>query len=132
MLLCAAGTSKNLVHGALIEAEILAPPLLHVFPQLSPVLGAGTLSKGLSMHPKWSRNVLCVSGTSKTILVHEALIEVEILTSQLPHVFPQLSPILGAGTLPPDVSTPLKWSKMFLCVSEKKPTKIWCMGTNRS
>ena len=110
---------QKLVHGALIEGEILTSPLPYVFGQLSPNVGAGTLSKGLLMHPKWSRNVLCFSGTSKTILVHEALIEIEILTSQLPYVFPQLSPILGAGTLPPGVSTPLKWSKMFLCVSEK-------------
>ena len=54
---------------------------------------------------------ICLSGTSKTILVHGALIEVEILTSPLPHVFAQPSPVLGAGTLPMGVSTPPKWSR---------------------
>ena len=58
---------KNLVHGALIEAEILTSPLPHVFAQLGLVLGAGALPMGVSTSPKWSRNVLCVSGTSKNI-----------------------------------------------------------------
>ena len=48
--------------------------------------------------------------------MHGALIEAELLTSP-PHVFAQHSPALGAGTLPTGMSTPVKWSKMFLCVS---------------
>ena len=163
---------KNLVHGTLIEAEILTSPHPHVFTQLSPVLGAGTLHGCINTFqvvqkcsyvpqepPKnvvhealieaailtsslpricstWTscwvpalcpwvcqhlqgdlKMFLCVSGTSKKNLVYGAIIEAEILTSQLPHVFAQLSPVLGTGTLPTGVSTPPKWSKMFLCVS---------------
>ena len=41
-------------------------------------------------------------------LVHGALIEAEILTSPLPHVFAQLGLVLGTGALPTGVSTPHK------------------------
>ena len=37
MFLCVSGFSKNLVYGALIDGEILTPPLPHVFAQLDPV-----------------------------------------------------------------------------------------------
>ena len=58
MCLCVSGTSrKYLVHGALIEAEILTSTLPHAFVQLNPVLSAGTLPKGVSTPPKWSGNV---------------------------------------------------------------------------
>ena len=43
---------------------------------------------------------LYVSGTFKKVFGAWALIEAEILTSPLPHAFAQLSPVLGAGTLP--------------------------------
>ena len=157
---------KNLVHGALIETEILTSPLCHVFAQFGQVLGTGTLSAGVSPPAKWSRNgpmclrnlqkvfgawalieaeiltsttptcicsnsgqfwvlalcpnvcqhlpsslemFLCVSGTSKKYLVHGALIEAGILISPLCHVFAQLVPVLGTGTLSAGVSTPPKW-----------------------
>ena len=45
-------SKKNLVHEALIEAEILTSPLPYVFAQLGPVLGTGTLSAGVSTPPK--------------------------------------------------------------------------------
>ena len=45
------------MHGALIEAEILTPPLPHVFPQLGPVLDTGTLPPVVSAPPKWFQNV---------------------------------------------------------------------------
>ena len=51
---------------------------------------------------------LFVSGTCKKDLVQRALIEAEILTSPLPHVFAQLGLVLGASTLPAGVSTPPK------------------------
>ena len=57
---------KNLVHRALIEADLLTSPLSHVFAQLGPDLDTGTLPTVVSTSPKWSTNVsLCVSGTSK-------------------------------------------------------------------
>ena len=50
-------------------------------------------------------------------LVHGALIEAQILTSPLPHIFAQCGPGLGAGALPMGVSTPPQVSlEMFLCV----------------
>ena len=53
---------------------------------------------------------LCVSGTCKKVFGAWALIEAEILTSPLPHVFADLGLVLGTGTLPTGVSTPPKWS----------------------
>ena len=52
MFLCVSGTSKkSLVHGALIEAELLTslPP---IYAQLGLVLGTGTLPTGVSTPPK--------------------------------------------------------------------------------
>ena len=49
--------------------------------------------------------------------MHRALIEVEILTSSLPHAFAQFSPVLGTGTLSTGVLTPPSGLEMFLCVS---------------
>ena len=54
---------------------------------------------------------LCVSETYRSNLVHGALIETETLTSPLCHVFAQFVPVLGTGTLPAGVSTPVKWSR---------------------
>ena len=55
---------------------------------------------------------LYVSETShRSNVVQEALIEAEILTSPLCHVFAQFGPVLGTGTLPAGVSTPVKWSR---------------------
>ena len=100
---------KNLVHGVLIEVEILTSPLPHVFAQFGPVWGTGAPPMNVSTPPKWSRNVsMCLLLKD---LVHGVLIEVEILTSPLPHVFAQLGPVLGTGYLPTGVSTPSKWSR---------------------
>ena len=53
MFPCVSGTSKKyLVHGALVEAEILTSTLPHAFVQLNPVLSAGTLPEGVSTPPK--------------------------------------------------------------------------------
>ena len=111
--MCLRNLQKKLVHGALIEAEILTSPLPHAFAQLGHVLGTSTLPMGVSTPPKWFKMFLSVSGTSKK-LIYRALIEAEILTST-PHVFHQWNPVLGTGTLPTGMSTPIKWSKMFLC-----------------
>ena len=57
---------KNLVHGALIETEILTSPLCHVFAQFVPVLGTVTLSAGVSPPVKWSRNCpMCLRNLHK-------------------------------------------------------------------
>ena len=116
---------------ALLEAEILTSPCpmyllnsaqfwsLAICPQV-----CGHLPSGLEMF-------LCVTGTSKEHLVHGALIEAEILTSTLPHVFAQLGLALVTGTLAAGVSTPPTWSKMFLCVSGTSK-KIGAWDPNRS
>ena len=58
MFPCVSGTSKKyLVHGALIEAEILTSTLPHAFAQFNPILSAGTLPKVVSTPPKRSGNV---------------------------------------------------------------------------
>ena len=52
------------------------------------------------------------------ILVHVALIEAEIMTSPLPHVFSQLSPVLKLALCPQVCQHQSCGLKMFLCVSE--------------
>ena len=86
IFLFVSGTSKkNLVHGALMEVEILTSPLPHVFSQLGPVFGALALCPQLCQHlPGDLEMFLYVSGTSKKSLVHGALIEAELLTSLSP------------------------------------------------
>ena len=50
---------------------------------------------GLSTPLKWSRSVtMCLNNLQKN-LVHGVLIEAEILTSPLPHVFAQLGKVFG-------------------------------------
>ena len=88
--MCIISLQKNLVHGALIDAEIMTSPLPHAVSQLGPYLGADTLSMGVPTPPKWSKNVpMCIISLQKN-LVHGALIDAEILTSPLPYVFGQL------------------------------------------
>ena len=75
---------------------------------------------GVSTPPKWSRNVpMCLRNLQKN-LVHEALIEAEILilTFPLPHVsFAQLGLSFGQMTLCLQVCQHLPSSlEMFLCV----------------
>ena len=86
---------KNLVLGTLIEAEILTSPLCHVFAQLSPVFGCWQSAHRCVNTPKWSRNVpMCFRNLQK-YLVHGALIEAEIMTFPLSHVFAPLGPVFG-------------------------------------
>ena len=85
MFLCVSGTSKKyLVHGALIEAEILTSP-----PQCIcstwPGFWVLVLYPWVCQHlPSGLEMFLCVSGTSKEIFGAWTLIEAEILTSPLP------------------------------------------------
>ena len=113
-----------LVHGALIEAEILTSSssmyLLNlgqfwVLPLCPHV--CQHLSSDIEMF-------LYVSRTSKKYLLHWALIEAEIDA--------QFSPVLGTGTLPAGVSTPVKWSRNApMCLRNlQKVFGTW--GLNRS
>ena len=75
--MCLKNIQKYLAHGALIEAEILTSPLPHVFAQLGPVLGNGTLPAGVSTPPKWSTNVpMCLRNLPKK-LVHASTMRSE-------------------------------------------------------
>ena len=58
VLICLRNLQKYLVHGALIEAEILTYPLPMYLLNLAWLLGTSTLSTGVSTPPKQSRNVL--------------------------------------------------------------------------
>ena len=104
---------------ALTEAEVLTSPLPHVISQLGPVLGTDTLPTGVSTPSKWSINVPMCQEPPKN-LVHGALMEVEILTSPLPHVFAHLGPVWCTGAQPVNVSTPPRWSRnVSLCLLKK-------------
>ena len=68
-------------------------PLCHVFAQLGLVLA--TLTAGVSTPHKWLEMFLHVSGTSKNNLVHEALMEAEIMTSLLQMFLLSLAKLWG-------------------------------------
>ena len=112
MFLCVTGTSRKcLVHGTIIEAEILTSPLPIYLLNLAKLLGTSTLPTGVSTPPRWSKIVLYVWGTSKKHLVHDAPNRSWDIDLPTPHVFAQLSPVLVTGTLPAGVSTPPTWSR---------------------
>ena len=133
MFLCVSGTSKKyLVHGALTEPEILTSPSPMYLLNLGQLWVLALCPQVCQHLPSNLEMFLCVSRTYIKYLVHGALIEAEILTSQLPHAFAQLSPVLSAGTLPAGVSTPPKWSRNVpMCLRNlHKVFGTW--GPNRS
>ena len=125
--ICLRNLKKNLVHGALIEAEILTSPLPMYLLNLAWFLGTSTLPTGGSTPPKWSRNVpMCLRNLQK-VFVHGTLIEAEILTYQLPMYLLNLAWFLGTSTLPTGGSTPPKWSRnVSMCL--KNLQKVFVHG----
>ena len=116
-----------LVHGALIDAEILTSPLPHIFAQLGPLLGADALSMGMPTPPKWSKSVpMCIINLQKN-LVHGALIDAKILTSPLPHVFALLGPFWGDQCSAHGCANTFQVSKS-VPMSCRNLQKCWCMG----
>ena len=101
MSLCVSKSSKqNLVYGDLIEANLLTS-LSHIYLLNSAQFWVLTLCLWVCQYlPSSLEMFLCDSGTSKMYLVHGALIEAEILTSPSPMYLPNLSWVLGTGTLP--------------------------------
>ena len=74
-------SKKDLVHGALIESEILTSPLPMYLLNLAWIFGTSAVPAGASTPHKWSRNVcMCLKNLQK-YLVHGAPIEAKILTS---------------------------------------------------
>ena len=98
--MCQELPKKYLVHGALIEAEILTSSSSMYFLNLGQFW---VLVLCLQVFQHLSSDLdmfLYVSRTSKKYLVHWTLIEADI--------FAQFGPVLGTGTLPAGVSTPVK------------------------
>ena len=82
--MCLRNFQNNLVHGALIEAEILTSPSPCICSPW-PSFWALALCPQVCQHlPSDLKMFLCVSGTSKKHLVYGALIEAKILTSSTP------------------------------------------------
>ena len=109
--MCLRNLQKILVHGALIEAEILTSPYPMYLLTLAQFWDTSTLAAGVSSPPKWSTNVpICLRNLQK-ILVHGALLEAEILTSPSPMHLLNLAWFLGTSAPSMDVSTPPKWSR---------------------
>ena len=101
VFLCVSGTSKNnLVHRALIDAEILtSPPPMYLL-NLAHFSGADALSMGVLTPPKWSKSVpMCLRNVQKN-LVHGALIDAEILTSPSPMYLLNLAHFQGPTLCP--------------------------------
>ena len=93
--------------------------------------GTNALPMDVPTPSKCLKVFLCLAGTSKNNLVHGALIDAEILTSQLPHVFAQLGPLLGADALSMGMPTPPKWSKSVpMCIINLQK-KFGAWGFNR-
>ena len=118
IFLCVSETSKNhLVHGALTEAEMLTYPLPMYLLNLAQFWSLALCPQVCWHLPSGLKMFLCVTGTSRKCLVHGTIIEAEILTSPLPIYLLNLAKLLGTSTLPTGVSTPPRWSKIFLYVS---------------
>ena len=133
MFLCVSRTSKiYFVHGFLIVAEILTSPFLMYLLNLDQFLVLAHCPQVCQHLPGDLEMFLCVWRTSKKDLVHGALIEAEILTSLLPHVFAQQGLVYG------------HWHSAHKCVStsqviwnipifvRKLQTKLHAWGPNRS
>ena len=96
IFLFVSGTSKKyLVHGSIIEAEILTSPLPNVFAQLGLVFGHWHSTHGCVNTSQVFRNVsLCLTNLQKVFSAW-ALIEAEILTSPFPMYFLNLAWFFG-------------------------------------
>ena len=109
MFLCLSETSqKNLVYGALIEAEILTSPLPHVLAQLGQVVGHQHSAHGCVSASNIVLKCLYVSQEPPKMLVYGALIEAEILTPPSSMYLLNFDKLLGTSTLPNGVPTPPK------------------------
>ena len=97
---------KKLVHGTLIEAEILTSPLPHVFAQLGLVYGCKCSAHWYVNTSQVVLNVpMCHSNIQK-MFGALAIIEAEMLTSPFPIYLLNLARFLSTSTLPIGVSTP--------------------------
>ena len=98
--MCLRNVQKNLVHGALIDAEILTSPSPMYLLNLAHFSGADALFMGVLTPPKWSKSVPMCPRNPQNMLVFGALVDAEILTSPLPYVFAQLGPFLDLMLCP--------------------------------
>ena len=133
MFLCVTATSRKcLVHGAIIEAEILTSPFPIYLLNLAKLLGTSTLPTGVSTPPRISKIFLCVSGTSKKHLVHEALTEAEILTYPLPMYLLNLAQLWSLALYLQVCQHLPHGLEMFLCVSGTSKRTFCVWGPKRS
>ena len=130
--MCLKNLQKYLVHGVLIEAEILTSPLPHVFGQLGPEFRCWCSAHGCVNASQVVWNIpMCLRNFSN-YLGHGVLIETEILTSPLPHVFATLGLVVGHSTLPTGGSTPLKqYRNVSMCLRNLQ-TKFGAWVPNRN
>ena len=128
--MCLRNFQNQLVHGALMEAEI---------PPHSPCI--------CSSHPSfeyWHSACRCVNTShviwkcfsvsqepTKMYLVHGALIEAEILTSLHPNIFAQLV-LVWALVLHPQMCQHFPSGMKYSYLCQEPPNKIWCWGSNES
>ena len=116
---------KNLVHGVLIEAEILTSAFPHVFSQFSPVCWYCHSSHGSVNMSQMIYKCSYVSQEPQK-LVYGPLIEVEKLTCPLHHVFAHLGQVFGCCHSNHRCQHLQSGPEMFLCVSGTSKN-IWCM-----
>ena len=119
---------KKLVHGALKDAKNWLPNVLAQLTKIWPLMLCLWVCKHL---PSQSENVpMCLRNLQKN-LVHEALIDAEILTSPLPYVFAQLDPVIRYQCFTCGCANTFQVVWKYSNVSQNSLKKFGAWGPNR-
>ena len=124
---------NNLVHGALIEAEILTSPSPHVFSNrcvnLAQTLGARALPTGVAPLPKYSRNVpMCLSSLQKVFGAWGPNRSWDIDLPAPPCICSTWPGFCALAHLWLQVYQHLPSGLKYSYASQEPENKIWCMG----
>ena len=116
---------KKLVHGTLIDVEILTSPVPQVFAQPGQDLDTDALPVAVQALPKWSKMFLCVSANLQKFGAWgpNRCWDIDFPT---PMYLLNLAQLSGPNAPSVGVPTPPKWSNN-IAMHLRNLQKIWCM-----